>query len=85
MDPVAEIVDTWLLEDRLLPRKQRRNAAAIYRQLTNECGFTGSERTVRAYVSLRRAELFQGEQVAYVELEQLAGDAQVDFGTAIVV
>lgn len=85
MDPVAEIVDTWLLEDRLLPRKQRRNAAAIYLQLTNECGFIGSERTVRAYVSLRRAELFQGEQVAYVELEQLAGDAQVDFGTAIVV
>lgn len=82
--PVAEIVDTWLLEDRLLPRKLRRNAAAIFRQLKRDHGFTGGERTVRAYVSYRRAELLHGEKTAYVELEQLAGDAQVDFGTAMV-
>jgi len=33
MDPVVEIVDTWLLEDRLLPRKDRRNAVAIFKKL----------------------------------------------------
>ena len=47
MDPVADIVDTWLLEDQLLPRKDRRNAAAIYRELRDEHSFEGSERTVR--------------------------------------
>src|SRR5690606_33500170 len=48
MDAVADVVDTWLLEDRLLPRKERRDAAGIYRGLVKECGFAGGERTVRA-------------------------------------
>ncbi len=33
MGPIAEIVDTWLPEDRLLPRKDRRNAATIFKKL----------------------------------------------------
>lgn len=85
MDAVAEIVDTWLLEDRLLKRKQRRNAAAIYRQLCTQHGFQGSERTVRQYVQRRRAELFQHEKTPYVELAHPAGHAQVDFGTDTIV
>ncbi|TDA70244.1 MAG: hypothetical protein D9V47_02465 [Clostridia bacterium] len=50
MDPVAEVIDMWLMEDRLKPRKERRTAAAIYRQLKDQYNFTGSERTVRHYV-----------------------------------
>jgi len=83
MDPVADIVDTWLLEDQLLPRKDRRNAAAIYRELRDEHSFEGSERTVREYVRNRRKELLkeEPEPTAYVELVHEPGEAQADFGT----
>lgn len=81
MDTVAEIVDTWLLEDRLLPRKDRRNAAAIYKDLCEDHGFKGSARTVREYVQKRKGELFRRESNTYVELEHPSGEAQVDFGT----
>ena len=81
MDPVAEIVDTWLLEDRLLPRKDRRNAVAIFKQLQKDHGFKGGERTVREYIQKRRGELFKGESSTYVELEHPVGEAQADFGT----
>ena len=81
MDPVADIIDTWLLEDRLLPRKDRRNAAGIYRELRDDHGFRGGERTVREYVQKRRGELFKHDTSAYVELEHPAGEAQADFGT----
>ena len=81
MDPVAETVDTWLLEDRLLPRKDRRNAAAIYRELRDAHGFKGGERTVREYVQKRRGELFKHDSSAYVELDHPIGEAQADFGT----
>jgi hypothetical protein len=32
-------VDTWLMEDMLKPRKERRTAASIHRQLVKEHGF----------------------------------------------
>lgn len=80
MDPVAEVVDTWLLEDQLLRRKQRRNAMTIYELLRRDHGFEGSARTVRNYVQHRRAELLGRKTMPYVELEHPAGHAQVDFG-----
>jgi len=85
MGPFAEIVDTWLMEDMLKPRKERRTAAAIYRQLRQEYGFKGSERTVRAYVSRRKKELRVEAQQKYLRLEHPPGQAQVDFGTTHVV
>ena len=85
MDPVAEIVDMWLLEDILKPRKERRSAAAVYAQLRKEYGFSGSPRTVRAYVSQRRKELRIGRQEKFLELEHPPGHAQADFGTARVI
>jgi len=85
MEAFAETVDTWLLEDRLNPRKQRRNATAIYRQLRDEHGFKGSDRTVRSYVARRKLELFKDEKTPYIQLDHPAGEAQVDFGTVAVV
>lgn len=35
----AHIADMWLMEDMLNPRKERRTAAAIYRQLKEEYGY----------------------------------------------
>lgn len=84
MDEWAETVDTWLLEDRLLWRKQRRTAAQIYRDL-KALGFAGSERTVREYVSRRKPQLLNDGETPYIKLEHRPGDAQVDFGRVEVV
>lgn len=57
MGPFVEIVDSWLEEDRLLPRKQRHTATRIYQRLRDEYGFTGSDRTVLNYVKHRKAAM----------------------------
>ena len=85
MEPFMEIVDTWLMEDMLKPRKERRTAAAVYRQLRDQYDFKGSERTVRGYVSSRKKELSAQTQEKYLKLEHPPGQAQVDFGTSHVV
>ncbi|NHM27717.1 IS21 family transposase [Desulfofundulus sp. TPOSR] len=85
MGSFVDIVDTWLMEDMLKPRKERRTAATIYRQLREQYGFKGSGRTVRAYVSRRKKELRTGAQEKYLRLEHPPGQAQVDFGTSHVV
>jgi len=82
MEPFLDIVDTWLMEDMLKPRKERRTAASIHRQLVKEHGFQGSDRTVRAYVSRRKKELYAEAQEKYLRLEHPPGRAQVDFGTS---
>lgn len=50
MGPFMEIVDTWLEEDRLVPRKQRHTGVRIFQRLRDEHQFTGGQRTVLAYV-----------------------------------
>ncbi|WII35268.1 hypothetical protein [Paenibacillus thiaminolyticus] len=57
MGPYMEIVDTWLEEDRLLPRKQRHTGIRIYQRLRDEHQFTGGQRTVLAYVWKRKNEM----------------------------
>ncbi len=59
MDPVKEIVDQWLREDLKKKKKYRRTAKRIWELLKEECGFKGSDRTVRAYVSKRKIELLE--------------------------
>ena len=81
LEPFMDTIDVWLLEDRLLPRKDRRTAKAIWTMLKKEHGFNGSERTVRSYVATRKQELQQEEQEKYIELEHPIGEAQIDFGT----
>lgn len=56
MEPIKEIVDTWLIEDSHLPRKQRHTATHIFNRLRNEYSFAGGLRTVSYYVSNRRKE-----------------------------
>src|SRR5699024_11176386 len=43
--------------------------------------FTGSDRTVRDYVSKRKKELKESMTAAALPLESIPGTAQVDFGT----
>lgn len=81
MDPFKEIVDIWLAEDCLLPRKQRHTAARIYHRLCAEHHFTGSYRTVSSFVNKRKIEMDLEKAKTYERLEHPAGEAQVDFCT----
>jgi hypothetical protein len=81
LEPFTDTIDVWLLEDRLLPRKDRRTAKSIWVLLKKYHGFTGSERTVRAYVAERKKALKHAQQEKYIELEHRIGEVQADFGT----
>jgi transposase len=81
MDPFKEIIETWLEEDKSRPVKQRHTAARIYKRLVSEHQFTGSERTVRQYVSRLR----HNYQELAIPLEFDPGtDAQCDWGESYV-
>lgn len=81
MGPFMEIVDTWLEEDRLLPRKQRHTGVRIFQRLRDEHQFTGGQRTVLAYVKKRKSEFELERAKTYERLEHPPGEAQVDFTT----
>lgn len=81
MEPFKEIVDTWLAEDQLLPRKQRHTATKAFNRLINEYNFPGSYRTVCAYIEKRKKEMEIEKTKAYEHLEHPGGEAQVDFCT----
>jgi len=81
MGPFMEIVDAWLEEDRLLPRKQRHTATRIFQRLRDEYPFRGSERTVLTYVKRRKAEMELERAKTYERLEHPPGEAQADFTT----
>lgn len=81
MDPFKEIIDTWLTEDQLVPRKQRHTAKAIYNRLCTEHNFTGGYRTVCTYVEKRKKAMKLNDAEAHERLDHPAGEAQVDFYT----
>lgn len=81
MGPFMEIVDTWLEEDKLLPRKQRHTGVRIFQRLRDEYQFTGGERTVLAYVRKRKSEMELERAKTYERLEHPPGEAQIDFTT----
>ena len=57
LEPFAELVDSWLLEDRRCWFKQRHTAKRVFDRLVSERGFEGSYTTVQRYVRRRREEL----------------------------
>ncbi|MBJ6361857.1 IS21 family transposase [Paenibacillus sp. GCM10012307] len=81
MGPFMDIVDTWLEEDRLLPRKQRHTGIRIYQRLKAEHSFTGGQRTVLEYVRKRKSTMELERAKTYERLEHPPGEAQVDFTT----
>ena len=82
MDRVKPIIDQWLEEDLKFKKKFQRTAKRMYTQLVEEQLFEGSERSVRRYVSVRKAELKKEAEGAALPLETKPGTAQVDFGKA---
>jgi transposase len=84
LEPFKAIIDGWLLEDKKAKRKQRHTAKRVYDRLKEPeegvKGFNCSYRTVAAYVAIKKKDIFGKEKLAYIPLEHIPGEAQVDFG-----
>ena len=75
------VIDAILEDDKQRPAKQRHTAKRIFERLKEEHGFTGGYTIVKDYV--RSAELHSREM--FIPLTHAPGEAQVDFGEALVV
>ena len=82
MEPYAGAVESWLLEDRGRPRKQRHTAKRVYDRLVAELGYGGSLATVERFVREWRRERACGPSEGFLELEWPCGTCQVDYGRA---
>ena len=81
LGPYVGIIERILQEDRERPGKQRHTAKRIYERLKAEHGFCGGYTVVKDYVRERRIRA----QEMFVPLTHPPGDAQADFGEALVV
>lgn len=81
LDPLLGVINTILAEDKARPAKQRHTAKRIFERLKEEHGFTGGYSTVKSYV---RGEQLRSREM-FVPLVHQPGEAQVDFGEALVV
>jgi transposase len=80
LGPWLGVIDAILNDDKQRPAKQRHTAKRIFERLKEEHQFTGGYTIVKDYVrvaTLRSREMF-------VPLVHPAGEAQVDFGEALV-
>jgi transposase len=81
IDPYASVIDSWLIDDRDAPKKQRHTARRVWQRLVVEHGATLAEVTVSRYVAHRRVELGMGQREVSIPQTHLAGaEAEVDFG-----
>jgi len=80
LGPWVGIIDQILEDDKSQPKKQRHTAKRIWDRLKAEHGFTGGYTVVKDYV--RQARLQHKE--VFVPLAHPPGDAQTDFGEALV-
>ncbi len=81
LGPWLGVIDAILEDDRQRPVKQRHTAKRIFDRLREEHGFGGGYTIVKDYV---RTATLRGREM-FVPLIHAAGEAQVDFGEALVV
>ena len=81
LGPWLGVIDAILEDDKQRPAKQRHTAKRIFERLKEEHGFTGGYTIVKDYV--RSAELHSRE--VFIPLTHAPGEAQADFGEALVV
>jgi transposase len=81
LDAWVAAIDQILEHDKTESKKQRHTAKRIFERLRDEHSYTGGYTIVKDYVRLRK--LSQREM--FVPLEHPPGDAQADFGEAMVV
>ena len=83
LEPYKSLIDTWLMEDKKVPRKQRHTARRIYRRLGKEVdGFDCSYRLVAQYVAFRKSQMHLDSRNGYLPLIHHPGEGQADFGAA---
>ena len=80
LGPWLGVIDAILKDDKQRPAKQRHTAKRIFERLKAEHGFTGGYTIVKDYVHTSR---LRGQEM-FVPLAHPAGEAQVDFGEAMV-
>jgi transposase len=80
LGPWVGVIDAILDDDKQRPAKQRHTAKRIFERLKEEHGFTGGYTIVKDYV--RSAELHSREM--FIPLTHAPGEAQADFGEALV-
>src|SRR4030088_1027988 len=78
--PWLGVIDTILNDDKQRSAKQRHTAKGIFERLKEEHGFTGGYTIVKDYV---RGEQLRSREM-FVPLTHAPGEAQVDFGEALV-
>jgi transposase len=81
LGPWLGVIDAILNDDKQRPAKQRHTSKRIFERLKEEHGFTGGYTIVKDYV---RTATLRGQEM-FVPLVHPAGEAQVDFGEALVV
>jgi transposase len=81
LGPWLGVIDAILNDDKQRQAKQRHTSKRIFERLKEEHGFTGGYTIVKDYV--RTATLHAREM--FVPLTHAPGEAQVDFGEALVV
>jgi transposase len=75
------LIDAILIDDKQRPAKQRHTAKRIFDRLKEEHQFTGGYTIVKDYV---RSATLRGQEM-FVPLTHAPGEAQADFGEAVVV
>jgi hypothetical protein len=81
LDAFVGVIDAIVEEDKTRPAKQRHTAKRVFDRLREEHQFTGGYTIVKDY--LRSAT--QREREMFVPLTHPSGEAQADFGEALVV
>jgi transposase len=81
LGPWVGVIDAILEDDKQRPARQRHTAKRVWERLREEHQFTGGYTIVKDY--LRSAA--QRSREMFVPLVHPAGEAQVDFGEALVV
>lgn len=81
IEPWVEIIESWLVGDREVPRKQRHTARRVWQRLVAEHGARVAEVTVSRYVARRRIELgVDRVEVMVPQTHEPGAEAEVDFG-----
>ena len=81
LGPWLGVIDAILEDDKKQPKKQRHTAKRIFDRLREEHRYPGGYTIVKDYVRLQRVR----KQEMFVPLTHTAGEAQADFGEAVVV
>ena len=81
LGPWLGVIDAIVKDDKTRPPKQRHTAKRIFERLKEEHGFSGGYTIVKDYV---RSEELRGREM-FVPLVHPPGEAQADFGEALVV